>query len=110
MLDIVTIALLSPRLLENLQARTLSDYDFADMVENHSGIITVDIDGRLFGNSMYDSRFNTDLKSDRNSIIRPYALGLFHRAPRDVPMIGLASGSWARLSQTTESCLAHSRG
>ncbi|MGY0575594.1 spermidine synthase [Bradyrhizobium sp. RDM12] len=46
---------------------------------------------------MYDGRFNTDLKSDRNGIIRPYALSLFHPAPRRVLMIGLSSGSWAQV-------------
>ncbi len=91
------ISLLSQRLLENLQAKTVSDHSFAEVIENHSGIITVDIDGTVFGNGMYDGRFNTDLKSDRNGIIRPYALSLFHPAPRDVLMIGLASGSWAQV-------------
>ncbi|MBV8919973.1 fused MFS/spermidine synthase [Bradyrhizobium sp.] len=91
------IALLSNRLLENLQAKTLSDHDFAEVVETHSGIITVDTDGTVSGNGMYDGRFNTDLKSDRNGIVRPYALSLFHPAPRDVLMIGLSSGSWAQV-------------
>ena len=34
---------------------------------------------------------------DTNGIVRPYALSLFHPAPRDVLMIGLASGSWAQV-------------
>jgi spermidine synthase len=29
--------------------------------------------------------------------VRPYALSLFHPAPRDVLMIGLSSGSWAQV-------------
>jgi spermidine synthase len=29
--------------------------------------------------------------------VRPYALSLFHPAPRDVLMIGLATGSWAQV-------------
>ncbi|MCA1364984.1 fused MFS/spermidine synthase [Bradyrhizobium sp. IC3069] len=90
-------ALLSPRLLENLQTKMLADHDFTQIVENHSGIITVDNDGNVFGNGMYDGRFNTDLKSDLNGIIRPYALSLFHPAPRKVLMIGLSSGSWAQV-------------
>jgi spermidine synthase len=67
------------------------------VVENRSGIITVDQDGTVFGNGMYDGRFNTDLKHDTNGVIRPYALSLFHPAPRDVLMIGLSSGSWAQI-------------
>jgi spermidine synthase len=66
-------------------------------VENRSGIITVDTDGTVFGNGMYDGRFNVRLQDDRNGIIRPYALSLFHAAPRDVLMIGLSSGSWAQV-------------
>ena len=69
----------------------------SQVVENRSGIITVDRDGTVFGNGMYDGRFNTDLKHDSNGIVRPYALSLFHPAPRDVLMIGLSSGSWAQV-------------
>jgi spermidine synthase len=46
---------------------------------------------------MYDGYFNTDLRHDSNGIVRPYALSLFHAAPRDVLMIGLSSGSWAQV-------------
>ncbi|MCK1386144.1 fused MFS/spermidine synthase [Bradyrhizobium sp. 21] len=94
---ILANSLFAQRLLENLQSKSISDHDFAQIVENHSGIITVDTDGTVSGNGMYDGRFNTDLKHDRNGIVRPYALSLFHGAPRDVLMIGLASGSWAQV-------------
>jgi spermidine synthase len=67
------------------------------VVENRSGIIAVDQSGAVFGNGMYDGRFNNDLTQDVNGILRPYALTLFHPAPRDVLMIGLSSGSWAQV-------------
>ena len=67
------------------------------VIENRSGVITVDPDGTVFGHGMYDGKFNTDLKHDSNGIVRPYALSLFHPAPRDVLMIGLSSGSWAQV-------------
>src|SRR5262249_55941944 len=70
---------------------------FVEVVETRSGIITVDADGTVFGHGMYDGRFNTDLKHDTNGIVRPYALSLFHPAPRQVLMIGLASGSRAQV-------------
>jgi len=54
-------------------------------------------DGTVYGHGMYDGRFNTDLKNDTNGIVRPYALSLFHPAPRNVLMIGLSSGSWAQV-------------
>ena len=70
---------------------------FTHVIENRSGIITVDTDRTVFGNGMYDGHFNVDLKHDSNGIIRPYALSLFHPDPRDVLMIGLSSGSWAQV-------------
>ena len=88
---------IASRVLENLQSKGVADHDFAHVVENRSGIITVNTDGTVYGNGMYDGRFNIDLKTDVNGIIRPYALSLFHPAPRDVLMIGLSSGSWAQV-------------
>jgi spermidine synthase len=70
---------------------------FAHVLENRSGIITVDQAGAVYGNGMYDGRFNTSLMTDTNGILRPYALSLFHREPHDVLMIGLSSGSWAQV-------------
>jgi spermidine synthase len=94
---VIIVPLLSNRVLENLLFKGHVDHAFARVVENRSGIITVDTDGTVFGNGMYDGRFNTRLREDRNGIIRPYALSLFHAAPSDVLMIGLSSGSWAQV-------------
>jgi len=94
---ILLAPVLADRVLENLQAKGMSDRAFAHVVENRSGVITVDAKGAVYGNGMYDGRFNTDLKTDTNGIVRPYALSLFHGAPRDVLMIGLSSGSWAQV-------------
>jgi spermidine synthase len=93
----VAIPLMSHRVFENLLDAGKFNQEFADIVENRSGIITVDKDGTVYGNGMYDGRFNTRLADDRNGIIRPYALSLFRAAPRDVLMIGLSSGSWAQV-------------
>ena len=65
--------------------------------ENRSGIITVDRDGAIYGNGAYDGHFNTSLVHDNNFIVRPYALSLYHAAPRQVLMVGLSSGSWAQV-------------
>lgn len=88
----------SGHVLESLQWKGApSARYFVDVVENRNGIITVTNDGVVFGHGMYDGRFNTDLVHDTNGIVRPYALSLFHPAPRDVLMIGLSSGSWAQV-------------
>ena len=96
-IGLVLVPMMSDRVLENLFFKGNADHAFAHVIENRSGIITVDTNGTVFGNGMYDGRFNTALKDDRNGIIRPYALSLFHAAPRDVLMIGLSSGSWAQV-------------
>jgi spermidine synthase len=94
---LIAVPLMSQRVFENLLVKGNLDHAFAYVTENRSGIITVDTDGTVFGNGMYDGRFNVRLQDDRNGIIRPYALSLFHAAPRDVLMIGLSSGSWAQV-------------
>ena len=68
-----------------------------EIVENRSGVIAVTADGVVYGNGMYDGRFNTDLTNDENGVARPFALSLLHAAPKRVLMIGLSSGSWARI-------------
>jgi spermidine synthase len=97
-LAVVAIPLLSANVLEGLQWKGAPQgVPLVHIVENRSGIITVSADGAVYGNGMYDGRFNTDLTRDTNGIVRPYALSLFHPAPRDVLMIGLSSGSWAQV-------------
>jgi spermidine synthase len=94
----IAVPRLSGDVLENLQAKEVPGANsFTEVVENRSGIITVVDHSIVFGNGMYDGRFNTDLVHDINGIVRPYALNLFHPAPRDVLMIGLATGSWAQV-------------
>ena len=98
MLALVAIPRWSAGVLADLQWKGAPNaLSLVDIVENRSGIISVAADGTVFGNGMYDGRFNTDLKHDSNGIVRPYALSLFHPAPRDVLMIGLSSGSWAQV-------------
>ncbi len=76
---VIAIPALSNRVLENLLFKATADHAFSHVVENRSGIITVDTDGTVYGNGMYDGRFNTRLQDDRNGIIRPYALSLIPR-------------------------------
>jgi spermidine synthase len=100
-IGLVAVALVprwSAHVLESLQWKGAAHAKpFVQVIENRSGVITVDSGGTVWGHGMYDGRFNTDIKQDSNGILRPYALSLFHPAPRDVLMIGLASGSWAQV-------------
>lgn len=96
---VATEAPLTSRLFDSMLARTDPKFSgrVSDVVENRSGIIAVTDHGYVYGGGVYDGVFNIDPLHDVNGVIRPYALSLFHPAPRDVLMIGLASGSWAQI-------------
>jgi predicted membrane-bound spermidine synthase len=85
------------QLWERLQYK--ADYDpsrpFKHVVENKSGVITVDQKDKVYGGGGYDGQFSIDLVDDSNWIVRPLSLGLFHPKPKKVLVVGLASGSWA---------------
>jgi hypothetical protein len=68
---------------------------FTHVLENKSGVITVNSIGQIFGGGMYDGAYNTGLHADKNAIIRCYAAAAFRPATKDVLMIGLSTGSWA---------------
>lgn len=70
---------------------------FAQVVENRSGVITVDRAGTIYGGGAYDGRFNTSLARDNNGIVRAYLSVALHPAPREVLMIGLGGGAWAQV-------------
>jgi spermidine synthase len=98
LLALIAVPRWSANVLEDLQWKGASfALPLVQFVENRSGIISVTEDGTVFGNGMYDGRFNTDLLHDTNGIVRAYALSLFHPAPHDVLSIGLSSGSWAQV-------------
>lgn len=70
---------------------------FKYTVENKSGIINVTEDDIVYGGGVYDGHFSTDIHHDVNNIRRPMALSAFHAAPKTMLVIGLASGSWAKV-------------
>jgi predicted membrane-bound spermidine synthase len=98
-LSVLLLPVLANNVLESLLPKRTADSipPFARVVENRSGIITVDRSGVVWGDGSYDGRFNTDLVHDTNGIVRPFSLSLYHAAPRDVLMIGFSSGSWAQV-------------
>lgn len=86
------------RFYERLQWKeTYSGEAFTDVVENRHGVITVTQGGAVYGGGMYDGVFNVNLMDDSNMIVRAFSVGAFHKSPRRVLMIGLASGSWAQV-------------
>ena len=94
-----------PRLNDRLYERLIykNEYDgtqrFAQVVETRSGVITVADDGSVYGGGAYDGVVNTSLENnDKNGIVRAYVIGALHPQPRDLLMVGLASGSWAQVA------------
>jgi len=66
------------------------------IVENRSGVVTVDSDNRIYGSGAYDGAYNTDPTGDDiNSVYRAYILSAMHPAPKKVLVIGMSSGSWS---------------
>ena len=90
---------LTTHLFESMMARVDLTYSgkVTDVIENRSGIVVVNEFGAVYGGGVYDGAFNIDPYRDVNGVIRPYSLSLFHANPKEVLMIGLASGSWAQV-------------
>jgi spermidine synthase len=85
--------------LERLQFASFDVAPFRHVLQNRSGIITVEA-GRvdvLYGNGAYDGRFNTAVSNNANKIDRAYMFAALHRQPRRVLEIGLSTGSWAKV-------------
>jgi len=69
---------------------------FSQTVENKSGVINVSGDLTVYGGGFYDGRIQVSLVDDQNLLVRPASLSLFHPAPREVLMIGAATGAWVQ--------------
>lgn len=86
------------RLWERLALREHDDGSrYARVLENRHGVIAVSADGVVYGGGVYDGAFSTDPLHDRNGIYRAFAVAALHPAPRQVLLVGLGSGSWARV-------------
>lgn len=79
------------------KSKFTDDTRFLDVVETKSGVITVTQDGTVYGGGAYDGKVSTSLRWDRNGIFRAHAVGAMHPAPKNVLMIGLATGAWAQV-------------
>jgi hypothetical protein len=87
------------RIYERLEAKSAlpDSYVYRDVVETRSGVAAVTRDLEVYGGGVYDGRINTDLVHDSNMLYRPFSMSLWHNAPREVLMIGLATGAWAQV-------------
>lgn len=74
------------------------------LIENKHGFIQVyeeHNDGRtdkaVYGANVYDGKFNTNLLHNINGIDRAYLLPVLHPQAKKVLVIGLSTGSWAKV-------------
>jgi spermidine synthase len=74
-----------------------SQAPFVDVVENKSGVITVNTNDVVYGGGMFDGAVSVDLIDDSDLLIRPLSLALYHPGPREILMIGLGTGAWAQV-------------
>ena len=98
------VVMMTPQVYDRIWERLLfkakfdeSSSRFAEVIETKSGVITVTTDNVVYGGGAYDGKINTSLAYDTNGIQRAYGIGAMHPAPKTVLMIGLASGSWAKV-------------
>ena len=78
------------------------DLKFKYVTQNKSGIISVQEDEKgdiFFGGGAYDGRINSDPENNSNGIHRAYMVAALHKNPENVLMIGLSTGSWAKVLQ-----------
>lgn len=88
-------------LLERLHYKT--DYRperaYKYLVQNRNGVVAVDPNqpNTVFGGGIYDGKFSIDPRLNSNGITRAYMVAALHPRPENILMIGLSSGSWAKV-------------
>ena len=90
------------RFLEKIHFNTAytKDRKFEYIVENKNGIIAVEKTAKgdvLYSGGAYDGAINTNLLNPVNIISRAYMVAALNPSPKRVLMIGLSTGSWAKV-------------
>lgn len=85
--------------LERLQHARADAPPFRHVLQDRSAILTVDAAGEdiMYGDGIYDGRFNIDPVRNSNGIDRAFLVAALHPQPRRVLEIGLSTGSWTRV-------------
>ncbi|MGD0832254.1 MAG: hypothetical protein ABR907_15035 [Terracidiphilus sp.] len=107
----LALALASGPLYSSIYERLLfkttynSSMKFSEEVENRSGVIGVYRSTADFGyptrmvysGGAYDGQINIDMMHDSNLLFRAFAICGLHPKPKNVLIIGLATGAWAQV-------------
>ncbi len=81
----------------HLKGKDDPSFRFAQVVETKSGVIAVSAEGAVWGGNVYDGIASVSLVPDVNHIVRVYALAAMHPAPKEVLVVGLATGASTRV-------------
>ena len=68
----------------------------ATLVENRSGVVTVDEDGAIFGGGVFDGYMTTDVRKT-NTVVDPLTVSYIHPNPKEILSIGLSGGAWTQI-------------
>lgn len=91
-------AMLYENHLEKIQYASAKYRGFKHVLQDRTGIIAVQAAAQdvMYGNGVYDGRFNADPALNSNRVDRAYMVAALHRGPKKVLEIGLATGSWTK--------------
>jgi spermidine synthase len=81
----------------NIEYQDFTPETYRFIEESRSGVVGVWSPNGLYGGGVYDGRFNLDPLSDSNMITRAYFVPALHPNPKRIYMVGMGSGSWARV-------------
>lgn len=103
-LVLISSPILHAGLYETLQFRDHmpEGFQFANVAETKSGVVTITSDRMVFGTGVYDGMAEIDLLADRNGLFRATAVAAVHPAPKRVLVIGLSSAAWTQILANME--------
>lgn len=107
----LALALASGPLYSGIYERLLfkssygSSVKFSRLAENRSGVIAVYpvavppgyLTQAVYSGGAYDGQVNTNIMHDTNLLFRAFAVCGLHAKPKDMLIIGLATGAWAQV-------------
>ncbi|HVZ65416.1 MAG TPA: methyltransferase domain-containing protein [Lacunisphaera sp.] len=85
-------------LYERLQykAEALRRPPFTEVIESRHGVITIEDNRVIYGSGIYDGLLDTSPRTG-GGLYRPYFISALHPAPREVLVVGMSGGAWAKV-------------
>lgn len=92
---------MSERVIHNLSMFSKKDWTLERVIENKHGIIQEFIDDKgdhvVYGGNIYDGRINISLLNNGDQLQRAYLPLLINTEAKKVLVVGLSTGSWAKI-------------